>query len=149
MVMISQKRLKPVPRISRRAALGSLAGGVTGLALLQVTPVAALSRGTTRNTSAVFTRGQTLYAYKGLPASCYTVDWSPDGSRIVVSGSDNQGNTVARAWDALTGQNVVTFSGDGYIVYSGEWSPDGTRIASGAGSVGKIWNRPIRGGPEL
>jgi WD40 repeat protein len=88
-----------------RAALGSLAGSIAGLALLGAAPATALAKSVVHAASATFTRGQTLYTYKGLPGGIYTVDWAPDGTRIVTAGSDLSGNNIATVWDDLTGNN--------------------------------------------
>lgn len=133
------------PRLSRRAALASLAGGVAGLALLQADPVAALARGAAHTTNAAYTRGQTLYTYKEMPYGVLTIDWSPDGKQIVTTGDGgpNLGyEQCAQIWDALTGQSLLVFDDEGYAeLQSSKWSPDGTRIASGNYLRGaKIWD---------
>lgn len=131
---------KDVRHFSRRTVLKSLAGSAVGLGLLGLAPATAFARGSVSAASVPLRRGQTLYTYKELSIALYSVDWSPDGTRIVTAGADLAGDNIATAWNALTGGNVVNYYGDGNIVYSGEWSPDGTRIASGAGPFGKIWD---------
>src|SRR5215472_301896 len=116
-------------RVSRRVALASLAGGVAGLTLLGTAPATALAKSVVRPASAIYTRGQTLYTYKGLLWGIYTVDWAPNGTRIVTAGTDPMVGDIATVWDPLTGDNVVTYNGDGHIVRSGKWAPDGKLIA--------------------
>lgn len=145
--MITQKEQSATWQVSRRTVLRGLAGSVAGLVLLPAGPVASLARSALGSAGATYTRGQTLYAYKTMFEGLFTVDWSPNGQRIVSAGVgfDPSGNEIqVQIWDALTGKNMVTYTGDGdggaNGINSAEWSPDGTHIASGEGFLGKIWD---------
>jgi len=132
-------------RLSRRALLGSLAGSIVGLGMVSAKPALALAQSMRRGASATYTRGQTLYSYKGMRLFTQALDWSPAGNQIVSTGADFQDTIeVARIWDALTGNHVLTYTGDGgvngYGVSTAEWASDGSRIASAVGRLGKIWN---------
>ena len=78
---------------------------------------------------AIFTHAQLTWGINSL-------DWSPDGKRIVSA------NMALQAWDATTGKNSMTFThagGGGYPFLVARWSPDGTRIATASDKV-ELWN---------
>lgn len=66
-----------------------------------------------------------------------SVDWSPDGERLVSGGDDE----TVRVWDANTGTLQRTLTGHSRRVRSVAWSPDGSRLAS-SGNDGevRIWS---------
>jgi len=57
------------------------------------------------------------------PGSVLSVDWSPNGKRILVARLD----APAQSWDAFTAGNVFTYQPARITV--GRWSPDGQHIA--------------------
>ncbi|MHB9022749.1 MAG: Ig-like domain-containing protein [Armatimonadota bacterium] len=84
----------------------------------------------------------------------YSVDFSPDGTRIAVGG-----NATVATWDVATGQQQIicatglTWEDTGYSV---EFSPDGTKLAVGStwGSTPNgndayvtVWDATVPGGP--
>jgi WD40 repeat protein len=70
--------------------------------------------------------GTTIFTYQRQPDGVYSLDWSPDGKRLLSTDKNGQ------SWDATTGRNVKvyekpnTYSGS---ILSAEWSPDGKRVA--------------------
>jgi WD40 repeat protein len=66
-----------------------------------------------------------------------TIEWSPDGNRIVAGGDDGS----LQLFDATTGQLLETLTGHTQFITSVAWSKDGNRIASVSwdGSV-RIWD---------
>jgi WD40 repeat protein len=73
-------------------------------------------------------------AHRGL---IYSVDFSPDGSRIV-TGSDDR---TLGIHDVERGEQVLELRGHMGYVHSVAFSPDGTQIASGSGDhTVRIWN---------
>ena len=65
-----------------------------------------------------------------------SVDWSPDGSKIVSGSYDN----TVKIWESSTGNLIRTLTGYSGGVFSVEWSPDGAQIASGSDdNTVKIW----------
>jgi WD domain, G-beta repeat len=84
-----------------------------------------------------------LKGHSGLVTS---VSFSPDGTRIVTSSSDD----TAKLWDAQTGTEllVLKLKGPGGL-WSAWFSPDGTRIVTNGTSEGmaKVWD--ARTGQEL
>jgi WD40 repeat protein len=70
--------------------------------------------------------GTTIFTYQRQPNGIYSLDWSPDGKRLLSTSKDGQ------SWDATTGRQVKvyekpnTYSGS---ILSAEWSPDGKRVA--------------------
>ena len=69
------------------------------------------------------------------------VDWSPDGTRLVVPSSSG----LVRVIDAQTGDILFTYAGHLTNVTMAQWSPDGSRIMSVGDDVVRIWD-PITGG---
>ena len=83
---------------------------------------------------------------KGHPNFIYSLDFSPDGTRIVSSSIDG----TAKVWDVASGQETLTLKGDKVAesfepIWSVAFSPDGDRIVTGGGGGGaggkvKLWN---------
>jgi WD40 repeat protein/serine/threonine protein kinase len=66
-----------------------------------------------------------------------TVDFSPDGTRIVSSSWDK----TARVWDAATGRQQLVLRGHTAEVDSAVFSPDGRRIATASyDKTARIWD---------
>jgi WD40 repeat protein len=62
------------------------------------------------------------------------VAYSPDGRRLVTSGSGK-----VRVWDAATGAELSTLAGGGWVG-DGAWSRDGRRIAVGSGRSVRVFD---------
>ncbi|MEO8955345.1 MAG: hypothetical protein ABI396_15585 [Ktedonobacteraceae bacterium] len=87
-----------------------------------------------------------LLAKANLPATVYTIAWSPDGRRIASAGD----GAKVHVWNPVTGANALIYEGHAKAgllssVYAVAWSPDSTRIASACSSMGwdktvHIWN---------
>jgi WD40 repeat protein len=70
--------------------------------------------------------GTTIFTYQRQPDGVYSLDWSPDGKRLLST------STHGQSWDATTGRHVKVYDKpNDYagIIMSAEWSPDGKRIA--------------------
>jgi WD40 repeat protein/serine/threonine protein kinase/tetratricopeptide (TPR) repeat protein len=65
-----------------------------------------------------------------------SVEFSPDGKRIVTASDDG----TARVWDAQTGQPLTAVLRHGHKVASAQFSPDGTRIVTAAGNQARVWD---------
>jgi WD40 repeat protein len=64
------------------------------------------------------------------------VTWSPDGSKLATSSSDQ----TVKVWEAGTGRELRTLSGHQGAVFSVRWSPDGSRLATaGSDQKVKVW----------
>jgi WD40 repeat protein len=80
--------------------------------------------------------GEELQTLKSPSDSFKSVNFSPDGTRVV-SASDN--NTV-KIWDAQTGEELKTLNGHSSSVYSANFSPDGQTIVSASrDKTVKLW----------
>jgi WD40 repeat protein len=78
--------------------------------------------------------GRKLLECKG-QGSGMSVDYSPDGTRLLTAGQ------TARLWDAVTGRELLVLKGQD--VTSAAFSPDGSRIVTSSqdGTL-KIWDAP-------
>jgi WD40 repeat protein/tRNA A-37 threonylcarbamoyl transferase component Bud32 len=66
-----------------------------------------------------------------------SVDFSPDGRRIVTSSSDD----IARIWDAATGHELLALQGSSAELNGALFSPDGQRILTVARDhTARIWS---------
>lgn len=78
---------------------------------------------------------------------------SPDGTRVVTGGADQESatsdsvtdstdlDTTARIWDTRTGQQVANLVGHTWTVSAVAFSPDGTRILTGSGDkTARLWD---------
>ena len=76
-------------------------------------------------------------AVAGDTQSVRSVEFSPDGNRIVSGSSDKS----VRVWDAKTGEQLKELQGHTGLVRSVEFSPDGTRIVSGSNDKSvQVWD---------
>jgi len=55
----------------------------------------------------------------------YSVDWSPEGSRLLIAGESGD----VSIWDVATGQSVWALEGGAGVITVARWSPDGSRVA--------------------
>lgn len=84
----------------------------------------------------------TLFTYRGHSAAVQSVDWSPDGTRVVSAGDDAQ----VHVWDARTGRLYLRLLGHQDSVQAVGWSPDGQYIASGSrDQTVRVWNASTGG----
>ena len=74
---------------------------------------------------------------------CDSVDFSPDGKRVLTAGWDK----TIREWDRATGAGLRTLDGHGVHVWVAAYLPDGKRIVSGSGEDGRVWS--LETGKEL
>jgi len=82
------------------------------------------------------TTGQQLMTFRH-PAKVHSVTFSPDGKKLVTGGYDS----VAKLWDAATGQEIMTLRGHTKVIPSVAFSPDGQMLATGSDDLtAKLWN---------
>jgi serine/threonine protein kinase/Tol biopolymer transport system component len=131
----------PGIRLSRRAVLVGLAGlavlGATGagVALFTHSPSVPVQPQATAVPSSG--EGATLYTFRGHSGWVWSVDWSPNGSRVASASADS----TAQAWDAESGDHLTVYSGHTDTVYAVSWSPDGKRVASaGYDKTVQVWD---------
>jgi len=77
-----------------------------------------------------------IRAFLGHTQEVYSVDFSPDGTKIV-TGSDDK---TARIWDTETGDLIRTFAGHTKGVRAAVFSPDGKRVVTGSWDTAKLWD---------
>jgi len=78
-----------------------------------------------------------LLTLKGHTDINWGVEFSPDGTRVITSGSDG----TARVWDAATGKILLTLSGHTSTVVKARFSPNGKRIATAAkDGTTRLWD---------
>src|SRR6266567_3036881 len=132
----------PGIRISRRAVLVGLAGlaavGAAGAGIALLTrPHGAPSVQPQATLVPVGVQGSTLYTFRGHSGWVWSVDWSPNGSRIASASADSTG----QVWDAESGDHLTVYPGHTDTVYAVSWSPDGKRIASASGDgTVQVWD---------
>ena len=72
------------------------------------------------------------------PDSVQSIDFSPDGTRILTGNED----AIARLWDVKTGDLLQAFRGHGSAVECVAFAPDGRRILTGsADATARLWKR--------
>lgn len=65
-----------------------------------------------------------------------SVQFSPDGSKILTSGDE-----TAKIWDAQTGKLLMDFKGHSFWVTSAAFSPDGKKIVTASSdATAKVWD---------
>jgi WD40 repeat protein len=81
--------------------------------------------------------GKFLYKLEGHTRAVTSVDFSPDGKRLVSSSWDK----TAIVWDLQTGKPLLTLKGHERTLSSADYSADGKKIATGGydGKI-KIWD---------
>ena len=80
---------------------------------------------------------QELVRLKGHSDVILSVDFSPDGQRILTGSRD----TTAKVWDAVSGTNLLTLRGHGLQIDPSKFSHDGKRIVTGSEDhTAKIWD---------
>jgi WD40 repeat protein len=78
-----------------------------------------------------------LLVLKGHTDINWGVEFSPDGTRLITSGSDG----TARIWDSETGKLLRTLTGHTSTIVNARFSPDGTRIATaGKDGTTRLWD---------
>lgn len=118
--------------LSRRALIGSMIGGILGIAAIAggvnwlLRPPANL-----------------LSTYSGGSAS--GIAWSPDGKYIVSSNSKYITDKTVQVWDTSTGATIFTYTGHKTNVEAVAWSPDGKRIASADHTTIQVWDATTGG----
>jgi WD40 repeat protein len=70
--------------------------------------------------------GDVLLILRGHEGSLHSASFSPDGNRIVTSGSDS----TTRLWDAHTGEQLFILPGHTAAVNSAVYSPDRQAIVT-------------------
>jgi WD40 repeat protein len=71
--------------------------------------------------------------FRAMPLTVWSVEWSPDGTRLTVAGDD----PAIKVFDPTTGRLVQSLSGHTFTVRDLAYSPDGARLAS-AGLDGNV-----------
>ncbi|MFO1497892.1 MAG: protein kinase [Verrucomicrobiota bacterium] len=80
---------------------------------------------------------QELVQLKGHSDVIGSVDFSPDGKRILTGSRD----ATAKVWDAVTGANLLTLRGHSLEIEPSKFSPDGKRIVTGSvDQTVRIWD---------
>jgi serine/threonine protein kinase len=105
--------------VSRRKALGWIAGGAAIVAIGSGTGIYLYSR---------FAKpAHALYVLQGHSDTVTSVSWSPDGTQLVSSSSDR----TVRLWLVARESSTLTYTGHQAAVLSAAWSTGGRFIASG------------------
>jgi WD40 repeat protein len=73
-------------------------------------------------------------------ATAFSVDWSPDGLRLI-SASSKRIDSTLKVWDTGTGKELRAWNSHLVPALTVAWSPDGQRLASGsADTTVKLWD---------
>jgi dipeptidyl aminopeptidase/acylaminoacyl peptidase len=73
----------------------------------------------------------------GHPARIFSMDFSPDNSRLVTGGTDN----VAIIWDVARRERVLELRGHNRYVHDVRFSPDGRRLITVSGDrTAQLWD---------
>lgn len=79
--------------------------------------------------------GERLLTLVGHTDFLASVEWSPNGERILTGSRDG----TARVWDARTGAELLVLDGHQGTV-TARWSPDGRSILTSSGDRLRVWN---------
>ncbi|KAA5542265.1 protein kinase [Roseiconus nitratireducens] len=86
--------------------------------------------------------GQELIALDGIDHAILSINFSPDGKRVVASGGDwdpDRPSAELAIWDAFSGHRLVSLKGHSEAVRDAAFSPDGGQIVS-VGDGLRIWD---------
>ena len=116
-------------QVSRRKALGWIAGGAAIVAIGSGTGIYLYSR---------FAKpAHALYVLRGHSDTVTSVSWSPDSTQLVSSSNDS----TVRLWLVSKETSTLTYNGHQAAVLSASWSPGGLLIASGGeDNTVQVWN---------
>lgn len=75
------------------------------------------------------------------PEECWSVAFSPDGTRLASGGDNEKSPECLRVWDVATRKTVWTSRGHEALVSCVAYAPDGTRLASGGyDHTARLWD---------
>jgi WD40 repeat protein len=81
--------------------------------------------------------GAPLRSWKGHEGIIYSIQYSPEGGRLLTAGHD----TLARVWEAGSGEGLLTLKGHKEAVAGAVYTPDGKRIVTGSGdNTVRVWD---------
>ena len=81
------------------------------------------------------TTGRELFRFRADMEVVYSLEFSPDGKRIITASRDR----TAKVWDAETGAELITLQTDD-TVESASFSPDGTKVITASGTEARIYD---------
>ena len=116
-------------QVSRRKALGWIAGGIAIVAIGSGTGIYLYSR--------FLKPAHALYVLRGHSDIVTSVSWSADGTQLLSGSRDN----TARLWLVANETNTLTYRGHQAAVLSAAWNPAGSLVASGGeDETVQIWD---------
>ncbi|MCL4880380.1 MAG: hypothetical protein KJ064_27250 [Anaerolineae bacterium] len=75
------------------------------------------------------------------PNYSYSLDWSPDGTKIASAEGYAPDSDMIRIWNIATEQVILEYRGHSDLINHVTWSPDGTKIASASSDTTiHIWD---------
>ncbi len=138
-VPVETSSLRRRGKVSRRAAIGGVAGaiivGTAGVATWYSYMRSALE--TSTQSPQAPEQGKTFYVYHGHSAQVWSVAWSPNSKYLASASADK----TVQVWAANNGAHHYTYTGHTDTVYDLAWSPDSRRIASSSyDTTVQVWN---------